>query len=308
MVIGSQVRKVLRFLQEAPKYGIQTNSFEDLYIMVVALCCITIYRHVSYSLVKPKIEARLLSIDPECSEIQVNKCVRAYVGIFWYTFTTLYAIFLFYGHPYIPASFLGGGKCHEITSLWPGHEMTPGIKRFYMTMFAHHIYSFLELLWGIRLRSDFAEMMLHHCVTVSAMMFTYYGNHVISGTTVLIAHNIGDVFINLSKFTRDAKVLSGFKLDLLFVVLFLTWFVPRVVIIGSCVIPAIIYTRNFQSDVYDSSIEPMVSLMTTPDAFVATCVSLIMCLNLYWSVLLFRIGYNKFMGDGKYEVKGDKAH
>lgn len=308
MLIGSQARKVLTFLEEAPKYGVQTNSFSDLYIMGIAISLITVYRQASYYFVKPKIEARMHAIEPECPDIKINKCVRAYVGIFWYIFTALYGLFLFYDHPLIPTAFLGSGKCHEITSKWPRHEMSTGIKRFYMTMFAHHVYSLLELLCGVSMRGDLIEMLLHHLVTVSAMMFTYYGNHVVSGTTVLIAHNIGDVFINMSKFARDTKSLTGYKLDILFLILLVSWLVPRVILVSSCVLPAIIYTRNFQTGVYDLAIQPLTSLMTTPDAFVATCVSVIMVLNLYWSVLLARMGYNKVMGDGKFEVKGDKAH
>lgn len=308
-VIGSQTWKVLLFMEEGPKYGFETQSFSDLKMMLVALFFISVYRNVTYNYVKPQIEKRLKSIEQDCPESKIDKCCRAFVGIFWYAFTTLYGFVIFYRHPYIPKAFLGSGKCRDMASGWPTHKMTSNEKWFYMTMFAHHVHSLLELLHGIKLRTDIVEMMLHHCATVSAMMFTYYGNHFVPGVTVLIAHNIGDVLLNVCKFVRDAKATSYSNMNYLFIALIFSWFIPRVVLISTCVLPSIIYTRFFEDGVYDTSVEQMVSLMTIPGAFIASMVTLIMCLNLSWSYLMARIAYNKVMlAERKFEVKGDKAH
>ena len=151
----------------------------------------------------------------------------------------------------MPRSFLGGCSCEEIITKWPRYQVTPDIKRYYMIQLAHHIHSLLELCGGARLRSDVAEMSLHHIATVSAMLFSYFSNQVATGITVLIAHNVGDIFINLAKFSRDTKLVKGLSADLLFIALFVSWFFPRVVLISTCVLPAGIITRHFEQGIFD---------------------------------------------------------
>lgn len=138
------------------------------------------------------------------------------------------------------------------------YQATPDIKRYYMIQLAHHIHSLLELIAGARLRNDVAEMSLHHIATVSAMLFSYFGNQVATGITVLIAHNVGDIFINLAKFSRDTKIVKGISADLLFITLFVSWFVPRVILISICILPAGLYTRHIQKGVYKPEYEPLV--------------------------------------------------
>lgn len=172
--------------------------------------------------------------------------------------TKLLGLYLFYGHPYIPTRFLGGCKCEEILSKWPRYYVTPGIRWYYMIQLAHHIHSFLELIIGANLRNDIAEMALHHIATVSGMIFSYFGNHIAMAVTVLIAHNVGDIFLNLAKFCRDLKLLKGLAINLMFAVLCVSWFGPRVILISTCVLPVGIVNRFFENDGYAPGLEPLV--------------------------------------------------
>lgn len=142
-------------------------------------------------------------------------------------------------------------------SKWPYYPVSTGIKNYYMIQLAHHMYSLLELINGYKLRNDVAEMALHHLATVSCMMMSYFGNQVATGITVLAAHNVGDIFINLAKFCRDLKYVKGLTADLLFLTLFVSWFVPRVILIGICVLPAGYYTRHMQAGVYPEHLMPL---------------------------------------------------
>lgn len=136
--------------------------------------------------------------------------------------------------------------------------MNQPIKVYYMVQLAHHVYGILELFQGYGIRSDIPEMALHHIATVSAIFMSYFGNQIPGGITVLVAHNVGDIFINLGKFTRDLKLLSSRGSDLLFVTLFTSWFVPRVLLISSCVLPAAVYYRHIKAGVYPERISPLV--------------------------------------------------
>lgn len=127
-----------------------------------------------------------------------------------------------------------------------------------MILLGHHVHSVLELIHGYKIRPDFAEMALHHLATVSAMFMSYFGNQVPMGITVLAAHNVGDIFINVAKFCRDLRLMKGWPGDMLFVVVFLSWFVPRVILISVCVLPAGIYTRHLAHGVYPARLAPLV--------------------------------------------------
>ena len=127
-----------------------------------------------------------------------------------------------------------------------------------MIQLAHHVHSLIELVYGYKQRNDIPEMALHHIATVAAMLMSYFGNQVAMGITVLAAHNVGDIFYNLGRYVRDLKFIRGIWADLVFVILFITWIVPRVIIINSCVLPAGIYTRHFQEGVYPERIAPLV--------------------------------------------------
>lgn len=136
--------------------------------------------------------------------------------------------------------------------------MSQSVKAYYMILLGHHVHSLLELVHGYKIRSDVAEMALHHIATVSAMLMSYFGNQVAMGITVLAAHNVGDIFINVAKFCRDLKILKGLSMDLLFFALFTSWFVPRVILISMCVLPAGIYTRHLAHGVYPARLSPLV--------------------------------------------------
>lgn len=141
--------------------------------------------------------------------------------------------------------FLGGCECHELMSVWPNWPTPSKIKVYYMVQLGHHINSLLELFAGCGKRADVPEMALHHVATVAAMLFSYFGGQVPMGVTVLTAHNIGDIGLNLGKFTRDLKLLPELWEAIVYVLIVLTWTVPRVFMISICFLPTGYYVRYF---------------------------------------------------------------
>ena len=87
--IGLQIGSIIAFKSEAPKYGIQTNSYTDLFVMGVALCFISLFRHFGMMVARPIAEERLKLIEPGCAESKIDKNARAMVGSVWYAFTTV---------------------------------------------------------------------------------------------------------------------------------------------------------------------------------------------------------------------------
>jgi hypothetical protein len=157
----------------------------------------------------------------------------------------VYGAILLYNHPYLPKMYGGGAECDIIVKDWPYLYITEDLKKYYMIMLAHHFYSLLELIVGLRDRTDGPEMILHHVATVSLMLFSYYTNHCSGGITLLTAHNVGDIMINLAKFARDLKIMSSTVANLVFVALFTSWFVPRCVMIFICILSTMFKARIY---------------------------------------------------------------
>lgn len=238
--IGYQMKSLYAFQQEARQHGIQVNEVGDLKIMLASLIGIGVYRKAATMYLWPRVSARLAQVEPAAIELKYEKNVRAIVSFIWYCFATLLGLFLFSGHKLLPTPFLGGCACEHIIGGWPHYKTDSATRYFYMLMLGHHTYSLLELAVNALSRPDTAEMALHHIVTVSLMLFSYYQNHIPSGITLLVAHNVGDISINLAKFSRDLKLFKSAVIEaLIYLTLLLSWSVPRVVLISYCVVPTV---------------------------------------------------------------------
>lgn len=250
--IVMQAKTIFVFQVEADRLGVETNRLSDLNFMLVTLLVITVLRWAAALYIRPKVYARLLIVDPEGYEAKKDKNARSFIGFLWYVFSTVasfkqvYGVLLLWNHPYLPRVYGGGCDCDDIMKGWPYFPIGEEVKRYYMVMLAHHVYSLLELLVGLHNRTDGPEMILHHVATVSVMLFSYYTNHVSCGVTVLAAHNVGDIMINLAKFTRDLKLVGSMGANLVFCTLFLSWFVPRCLVISACVLKAMFNTRVYE--------------------------------------------------------------
>ena len=240
LCIGYQMKSIYAFQLEARQHGIEVNGIGDLKIMLVSLLSIGVYRKVAGAYMWPQVSARLVKVEPAAIALKYEKNVRAIVSFFWYCFASLLGLFLFAGHDLLPAPFLGGCACEQIIGGWPHYKTDSATRYYYMLMLGHHTYSLLELLLNALSRPDTAEMALHHIVTVSLMLFSYYQNHIPSGITLLVAHNVGDISINLAKFSRDLKLFKSAVVEaLIYTTLLLSWSVPRVVLISYCVLPTV---------------------------------------------------------------------
>lgn len=252
--IAYQMKSIYGFQVEARKRGIVVNDIGDLKIMLATLLFIAAFRKVAGLYFRPRVLERMKLVDPAAIELKFEKNVRAIISFIWYSFATLCGFFLFRGHKFLPTPFLGGCECEQIINEWPYYQTDSSTRNFYMMMLGHHTYSLLELFVEALSRPDAAEMALHHIVTVSLMLFSYYQNHIPSGITLLVAHNVGDVMINLAKFARDLKLVKSVLVEaLVFSTVFASWFGPRVILISSCVIPAIFKYLFMDSDPEDAT-------------------------------------------------------
>lgn len=288
-------KSIWTFREEADRIGIKYNSFSDLWFAGQVLAIICLLRGFGTWAFKPMLVRRLKQVDELNFELKKHKITKEFLSFLWYVFASVYGNIALYDHPYIPSYLNGSGSCEGLVLDYGNRSGDPVINKYYMIQSAHHMYSLLDHLFIAKREKDFAEMALHHLCAMSAIIFSYFTNQVAFGATILLIHDYGDIFLNLGKFLKDTKLVPSkfsFLVDLVYILIFLSWFGPRVFLTATCVLPAGVYYRHFDHKV-SPHLEPLRELMHFVDILQIFLVFVIMLLNFYWSYVIVYIGIQR---------------
>jgi hypothetical protein len=288
-------KSIWTFREEADRIGIKYNSFSDLWFAGQVLAIILVLRMLGSWAFKPMLVRRLERVDRLNFELKKHKITREFLSFLWYVFASVYGNVALYQHPYIPSCLNGSNTCEGLILDYGNRSGDPVINRFYMIQSAHHMYSLIEHLFITKREKDFAEMALHHLCAMSAIIFSYFTNQIAFGATILLIHDYGDIFLNLGKILKDTKLVPpkvNFLVDIVYGLIFISWFGPRVFLIATCVLPAGIYYRHFDHK-FDPLYTNLRDQMTLVDLLQIFLVFVIMLLNLYWSYVIVYIGVQR---------------
>jgi hypothetical protein len=117
----------------------------------------------------------------------------------------------------MPAVLGGSGSTRFCwTDEYPFQAVPTEIRRFYLTAIGYHLSECVLLLMQEKL-PDFWEMLLHHTISCTLVVYSYVLNYVRLGSLILFLHGITDVFLYASKALVDTTntrliVLSYFGL------------------------------------------------------------------------------------------------
>lgn len=302
-------KSIWTFREEADRVGVKYNSFSDLWFAGQVLVTIVALRWLGNRAFRTMLVKRLEEVDKLNFDMKKHKITREFLSFLWYVFITIYGNIALYQHPYIPTCLNGSNTCEGLVLDYGNRSGDPIINKYYMIQSAHHMYSLLEHLFISKREKDFAEMALHHLCAMSAIIFSYFTNQVAFGATILLIHDYGDIFLNLGKFLRDIKMMLPL-VDIIYLCLFVFWFVPRVYMIVTCVLPAGIYYRHFDHR-FDPANTNLREQMTLVDSLQIFMVFVIMLLNLYWSYVIVYIGVMRLKANKAAEFvvfsQGEKA-
>lgn len=126
---------------------------------------------------------------------------------------------------------------------WPMHDLTDAIKFYYQVELGAYIH---QLFWTEVSRSDAYEMILHHVTTISLIVLSYLTNYTRVGTSILLLHDLADVFLESAKifnYTSKAKGHEWTKhlCDILFVCFAVTFFATRLVMYPRFIIYSVLF-------------------------------------------------------------------
>lgn len=149
-------------------------------------------------------------------------------GLFYTAFSILGYMALFNPEP---AVWILDSKNHW--NNWPNHPISQSILFYYQIELGCYIH---QLLWTEVNRSDSLEMIIHHIVTISLIVISYITNYVRVGSSILLLHDISDIFLEIAKLfnyiaqPKSNNWMRDYIVDPLFITFAITFFITRLVI------------------------------------------------------------------------------
>lgn len=134
---------------------------------------------------------------------KVTRCCDSIFKCVYYLLVTMWCYALLRDEPFLPRVLGGSGETRFCwTDNYPLQVVSPGLRHFYLLAVGYHLSEVVMLLLEVR-HPDFWEMLLHHGVACSLVLYSYLLNYVRIGSLVLLLHGATDVFIYLSKAIVD---------------------------------------------------------------------------------------------------------
>lgn len=127
---------------------------------------------------------------------------------------------------------------------WPYQPIDDNIKLLYQLQLACY---FHQLSWiELPLRSDSKEMMLHHFATISLIGLSYITSFTRIGTTIFLAHDVADIFLESAKcFNYTSRTVGRKHLsiycDVLFGIFAIIFFVTRLILYPRYMVWSLVY-------------------------------------------------------------------
>lgn len=286
---------IFRFRGEADKIGLEYNPWSDLYEAGFYFVMIAAVRFLATLIAKPILYQRLQDVDPATFDVRKQKIVRQFLNFLWYIFIVVYGNIALAGHPYVPTWLNGSGTCRGLLHEYGTKKGDSIINKYYMIESAQHFYTLIEHLFFLPRQKDFSEMALHHLCAMAAILFSYFTNQVAFGAAILLIHDYADIFIYLTKLMRDLQIGKSWMIDVSYLMVFLSFIFPRIILVSSCVLPAGIYYRHFDHTFVDPAKQELMDSMFLVDTLQIVQVMIIMLLNFFWTGIIVQTGYNKYV-------------
>lgn len=153
-------------------------------------------------------------------------------------------------------------------------------------------------------RSDFLELIIHHCVTILLVAVSYSHGYVRTGIVIIALHDVGDVFLYLSKFLHHLG-MKGYD-TAMFALLVVTFYITRLVLFSRMV--HMIFIDTLMTIVEDPSFNNWAMYYETylvQYVFFAILLGTLLVLQCFWFSLMLRMIYKEVILGVKLSDQGD---
>ena len=206
-----------------------------------------------------------------------------------YFLLTISGYFILKDLNYFPKTLLGHGNLNDM--LKDGYPNSfylykpPFFDFYYMSCLSYFASDLIWLLRGDK-QTDFINMLLHHVVTISLIVFSHLVNYSNVGSIVLLLHMESDIFVHSTRFLLQTdypeilKNISGLTLTFNFLYV-------RVYVLYTII--KMLYTYIYWKGVIDW--------------FLIIFLSIIYLMHINWAIMLLQKMFALFLGTRLYDTR-----
>ena len=270
-------------------------KFHSIRIIFYSMLVI-LFRFLMKFYTENKVLAYCEAYKPKELELYRRKIKTIIPNLTWYSFLTIFGYgWIAYDHPCIPKS-LGGSMIGSKNFLetYPSLDLRPLDYTYFYLQFGSKLYSFLNTLILERNLSAFWELILHHYISILLMIICLFGNITEIGIVVLLIHDTGDLALNLGyteKYLLPEKYKFGIVRVMKYINMAIFFIFFRVVIQPVSLFSRILNSLSYGITniiPYDLN-EDNLWRATILAYFIFGVLLILYVMNLYWSMLLFKI-------------------
>ncbi len=210
-------------VEKNPSYNFPKLS--DLTIALYAVAVLITLKITVEKLARPLSE-RIISkkyTNPEdeasfsLGKVYIKKLSTNIFKLISYTIMVICGFLILSQLDYFPTSL--GGKGQLMNMFSPGypdafyHWKPAYFDIYYLTALGFCLTDLIWLVFIYELQSDFILMLLHHVCTISLISFSYLTNWSNIGCIVLFLHDIGDIFVYLTRIVINTDLKSWVKIS-----------------------------------------------------------------------------------------------
>ena len=144
--------------------------------------------------------------DEQLRIIKTEKAADKVYSLTYFVFSCIYGYVVLSKTEYLPRMLLGNNTT-DLSSLWSDFpcnqkDYFQSVKTYYLITLGYHVNQIRMVFWAYAVgeaKNDWAEMTLHHFLTIGLYVFSYLLNFIKIGSVIMFLHDWCDIW---SPFTK----------------------------------------------------------------------------------------------------------
>jgi ceramide synthetase len=199
---------------------------------------------------------------------------------------------------------INNGEVYHMWKGWPfiedAEQLSPLLRIYYVVELGCYLH---QLYWTEVTRSDAVEMIIHHLATIMLISFSWLTNMMRIGTSILLVHDLADIFLESGKCVSYASKAKGRKwlspvCDTLFAIFAATFGVTRLYLFPKYLVGSLL----FESETY---LNPTGDTPWAGYYIFSGLLITLQILHVFWFYLIMRMVYQLFTTGIDGDVRSD---
>ena len=169
----------------------------------------------------------------------------------FYSVVTILAYVFFRNEYWFPSMVGGCGSCEKIYKDYPNWPDNTRYKLeiYFMLQLGVHFFSLFEMV-VIKRKTElkFYEIVLHHSVAVSLILFSCMSNQITSGAMTLIIHDASDILMAFTRFYVETAGASKLFSNISAASMTIVWIWMRIIAFPYCILANVYMNRPTEKD------------------------------------------------------------